>query len=49
LTVAARVVRANRHECPILYELVEGREGWIAMDENLDGGPRLIDAPTSDD
>src|SRR5712691_11918573 len=42
LTVAARVVPGNGHECPILYALVDGvcEGGGSRMDENLDGGPR---------
>ncbi len=36
LTVAARVVPGNRHECPILYELVDGfvravERGWMKV------------------
>ncbi len=47
LTVAARVVAGNRHECPILYELVDGfvkavDRGWmkvLMVDRGLiDGG-----------
>ena len=32
LTVAARVVSGNRHECPILYELVDGFAGAVSRD-----------------
>jgi len=49
LTVAARVVPGNRHECPILYELVDGfvkavDRGWmkvLMVDRGLIDGPNM--------
>ena len=49
LTVAARVVPGNRHECPILYELVDGfvkavDRGWmkvLMVDRGLIDGPNI--------
>lgn len=49
LTVAARVVPGNRHECPILYELVDGfvkavGRGWmkvLMVDRGLIDGPNM--------
>ncbi len=49
LTVAARVVPGNRHECPILYELVDGfvkavGRGWmkvLIIDRGLIDGPNM--------
>src|SRR6266849_5795419 len=49
LTVAARVVPGNRHECPILYELVDGfvqavDRGWmkvLIVDRGLIDGPNI--------
>jgi hypothetical protein len=49
LTVAARVVPGNRHECPILYELVDdfvkavdrGRMKVLMVDRGLIDGPNM--------
>lgn len=49
LTVAARVVPGNRHECPILYELVDGfvkavDRGWmkvLMLDRGLIDGANI--------
>lgn len=49
LTVAARVVPGNRHECPILYELVDGfvkavDRGWmkvLMLDRGLIDGANM--------
>src|SRR6266851_5065433 len=49
LTVAARVVPGNRHECPILYELVDGfvkavDRGWmkiLMVDRGLINGANI--------
>lgn len=49
LTVAARVVPGHRHECPILYELVDGfvkavDRGWmkvLMVDRGLIDGPNM--------
>jgi Transposase DDE domain len=49
LTVAARVVPGNQHECPILYELVDGLvkavdRGWmkvLMVDRGLIDGPHI--------
>ena len=49
LTVAAQVVPGNRHECPILYELVDGfvkavDRGWVKVlmvDRGLIDGPNI--------
>ena len=49
LTVAARVVPGNKHECPILYELVDGfvkavDRGWmkiLMVDRGLIDGPNI--------
>jgi hypothetical protein len=55
LTVAARVVPGNRHECPILYELVDGfmkavDRGWmkvLMVDRGLIDGPNIGRLKTS--
>ena len=55
LTVAARVVPGNEHECPILYELVDGfvkavERGWmkvLVVDRGLIDGPNMARLKTS--
>ena len=55
LTVAARVVPGNQHECPILYELVDGfvkavGRGWmkvLIIDRGLIDGPNMGRLKTS--
>lgn len=55
LTVAARVVPGNQHECPILYELVDGfvqavDRGWmkvLVVDRGLIDGPNMARLKTA--
>ena len=55
LTVAARVVPGNAHECPILYELVDGfvkavERGWmkvLVVDRGLIDGANMARLKTS--
>lgn len=55
LTVAARVAPGNRHECPILYELVDGfvkavDRGWmkvLVVDRGLIDGANMARLKTS--
>ena len=55
LTVAARVVPGNKHECPILYELVDDLvkavdRGWmkiLMVDRGLIDGPNMGRLKTS--
>src|SRR5712691_3762137 len=55
LTVAARVVPGNQHECPILYELVDGfvkavSRGWmkvLIVDRGLIDGANMARLKTS--
>jgi hypothetical protein len=55
LTVAARVVPGNEHECPILYELVDGfvkavERGWmkvLVVDRGLIDGANMARLKTS--
>ena len=55
LTVAARVVAGHKHECPILYELVDGfvravDRGWmkvLVVDRGLIDGPNMARLKTS--
>jgi len=57
LTVAARVVPGNEHECPILYELVDGfvkavERGWmkvLVVDRGLIDGANLARLKTAYD